>query len=113
MIVTGDIHTSWIADVKEDFGDPDSRTVAAEFVGTSISSGGDGRDGDRALAGIRTLNPHIHHFDARRGYVVIDVGLDRLDATYRRVPYVTRPGAPVETGPRFVVEDGVPGSRRA
>ena len=111
VIVTGDIHTSWIADVKRDFADPASATVAAEFVGTSIASGGDGRDGSSALPGIQSENPHIHYFDARRGYVVVDVGVDRLHAGYRHVPYVTRPGAAVEMGPRFVVENGVPGTR--
>ncbi|MDH3224978.1 MAG: alkaline phosphatase D family protein [Gemmatimonadota bacterium] len=113
IILTGDIHSNWVADVKESFQDPESASVAAEFVGTSISSGGDGRDSAEALPAIQRLNPHIHHFDARRGYVALEVGTDTLTANYRRVPFVTEPGAPVETAARFVVEDGVRGTRRA
>lgn len=111
VILTGDIHSNWVADVKRDFADPDSAVVATEFVGTSISSGGDGQDGAARLEGIQALNPHIHHFDSHRGYVTVDVSSDVLRADYRQVPYVTRPGAGVSTSVSYVVEDGVPGTR--
>ena len=34
----------WAADLKADFNDPNSSTVGTEFVGTSITSGGDCAD---------------------------------------------------------------------
>ena len=40
VVLTGDIHSNWVNDLKVDFDDPDSPTLATEFVGTSISSGG-------------------------------------------------------------------------
>ena len=43
IVLTGDIHTHWVNDLKVDFDDP-SAEVGTEFVGTSISSGGDGED---------------------------------------------------------------------
>ena len=41
VALTGDIHNNRVFDLKEDFSEPSSRTVGTEFVGTSISSGGD------------------------------------------------------------------------
>ena len=41
MLITGDWHSTFVNDIKADFSDPDSTTVATEFVGTSISSNGD------------------------------------------------------------------------
>ena len=41
MIITGDWHSTFVNDIKADFSDPGSATVATEFVGTSISSNGD------------------------------------------------------------------------
>ena len=38
VVLTGDIHSSWVTDLKTDFADPTSPVVATEFVGTSISS---------------------------------------------------------------------------
>jgi alkaline phosphatase D len=38
VVITGDIHSSWVADLKTDFTDPASPAVGTEFVGTSISS---------------------------------------------------------------------------
>ncbi len=38
VVLTGDIHSSWVTDLKADFADGASPVVATEFVGTSISS---------------------------------------------------------------------------
>jgi alkaline phosphatase D len=54
-------------------------------------------------------NPHIHFFNAQRGYVRCSATPERLVADYRVVPWVTRPGAPIETRASFVVEAGRPG----
>src|SRR5882762_3484886 len=44
VVITGDIHSNWVSDLKLDFDNPSSATVGTEFVGTSITSGGDGND---------------------------------------------------------------------
>ena len=44
IVISGDVPNNWLADLKADFNNPDSPTLATEFVGTSISSGGDGAD---------------------------------------------------------------------
>ena len=109
VVLTGDIHSNWAADLKADFLDPSSNVVGAELVGTSISSGGDGTDADAGPEDVLVRNPHIHFVNRQRGYVRCSVTPDRLTADYRIVPYVTRPGAPLETRASFVVEAGRPG----
>ena len=109
VVVTGDIHSNWAADLKADFRDPSSATVGAELVGTSISSGGDGADVRDNTEDTLSRNPHVHFFNGQRGYVRCDVTPERLAADYRVLPYVTRPGAKMVTRASFVVEDGRPG----
>jgi len=73
---------------------PDERSpvIAPEFVGTSITSGGDGSEVQPSTAAILVRNPHIRFFNNRRGYCLHKVGPARLETTFRAVPYVTRPG---------------------
>ena len=101
VVVTGDWHANCVADLKADFDDPVSPVVGTEFVGTSISSGGDGSDrpgyAERAMA----ENPHLRFFNAQRGYVRCEVTPQRWRTDFRTVPYVSRPGAArVDTAPR-------------
>ena len=112
VVVTGDIHSNWAADLKADFRDPASATVGAELVGTSITSGGDGTEARDNTEDTLARNPHIHFFNGQRGYVRCDVTRERLAADYRVLPYVTRPGAEAVTRASFVVEDGRPGLQR-
>lgn len=111
IVVTGDVHSNWVAELKTNFEDASSRTVAPEFIGTSMSSGGDGNDGtfDR----IQSLNPHVKFQNARRGYVRVELTRQVCRADYRVVPFVTKPGAPVSTSASFVVEAGRPHVNRA
>ncbi len=111
VVITGDIHSNWAVDLKRNFDDPASEVVGAEFVGTSLSSGGDGGDGTEREAEFRADNPHLHFFNGQRGYVRCSVTADRLTADFRVVPFVTRPDAPIGTRATFVVEDGRPGAQ--
>ena len=38
VVIGGDVHAHWVADLKPDFDDPRSPVVASEFCGTSITS---------------------------------------------------------------------------
>ena len=44
VVLTGDIHSNWVNELRTDFRRAERPSIAAEFVGTSISSGGDGSD---------------------------------------------------------------------
>jgi alkaline phosphatase D len=111
IVLTGDIHSNWVADLKADFADPAAPIVGTEFIGTSLSSGGDGAHasdfGRRGLA----ANPHLRFFNGQRGYVRCHVARDRWTSDYRVVQYVTRPGSPISTRASFVVEHGRPGAQ--
>ena len=110
IVITGDIHTNWVADLKLDFDDPTSPVVGTELVGTSVTSGGDGSDSTEG--GERTLaeNPHLKFFNSQRGYVRCTLTPSSLTAAYRTLAYITRPDAPIHTRATFVVENGRPGA---
>lgn len=112
VVLTGDIHSSWVADLRADFDAPQSRVVGTELVGTSISSGGDGVEISANAQQVLSLNPHIRYYNGRRGYIRVDVAPERLTASYRVVPWVTQPGAPLETRATYVVESGRAGAQK-
>ena len=113
VVITGDIHSNWVNDLKPDSFDTRSTVLATEFAGTSISSGGDRPEKHGDPQGWLPKNPQIHWFNDKRGYVVCDVREADFRADFRILDYVTRPGSPVKTGASFVVENGRPGAQRA
>jgi alkaline phosphatase D len=108
VVLTGDIHSHWAAEVHARHRDPGSPVVATELVTTSVSSGGDGFDSGDEIAALLPENPHIRYFSGRRGYVRARFSADEMRADFRVVPYVSRPGAGVRTGASFVVPDRAP-----
>ncbi|HEX2285637.1 MAG TPA: alkaline phosphatase D family protein [Mycobacterium sp.] len=108
VVLTGDVHSHWAAEVRSRFDDPASPVVATELVTTSISSGGDGSDVRDEIAAVLPENPHIRYFSGRRGYVRARITAEELRADFQVLPYVSRPGAEVQTGASFVVPDRAP-----
>ena len=102
----GDIHSNWANELIADFDDLGSKSVATEFVGTSISSGGDGRAEPKGLTELLAENPFVKFHNAERGYVRCEVTPTTWRTDFRTVEYVSRPGAPLQTRASFVVEDG-------
>ena len=111
-MLTGDVHANYVCDVKENFNDPASRTVATELVGTSITTGGDGMDQATADRVQLAENPHIKFLNRNRGYVRNVLTRSQWTADFRVVDIVTAPGAPIRTRASFVIEDGRPGAQR-
>lgn len=111
VVLSGDYHSFWTNDVKLDSRDESSPTVATEFVGTSITSGGPPYEG---LMSAMPANPHIKFFDSRvRGYVSIDVTPEMMTTRYQVVSDVRDPKATLSTLNTWVVEDGRPGAQIA
>jgi len=106
VVLTGDIHSNWANELIADFDQLDSRVVGTEFVGTSISSSGDGVAKPKHLASTLAENPFVKFHNAQRGYVRCEVTSKQWRTDYRVVPFVTRPGAPVKTEKSFIVEAG-------
>lgn len=104
----GDIHSNWANELKADFDDPESQSVATEFVGTSISSSGDGTAEPKDLAALLSENPFVKFHNAERGYVSCEVTPKAWRSDFKTVEYVSRPGAPLNVRASFVVEDGRP-----
>jgi alkaline phosphatase D len=112
VAIAGDIHSNWANDLVVDFdGRREPTPVAAEFVGTSISSGGDGSDVPKGLESLLAENPFVRFHNNERGYVRCRVTPAEWRTDYQTVAYVTRRGAPLTTRASFVVEDGRPGVR--
>jgi alkaline phosphatase D len=114
MLITGDWHSTFVNDIKADFSEPESATVATEFVGTSISSNGDIPIYGPYYGPMIEANPHIKFFDGdRRGYVRCRVDRDLWRTDLRMVSTVSRSDAPITTFASFAVEDGAPGAKPA
>jgi len=113
IVLTGDIHTNWANELINDFDRPDSTVVGTEFVGTSISSGGDGVAQVKKQDQLLSENPFVKFHNAERGYVSCEVTPSQWRTHYRTVEYVSRPGAPLKTRASFVVESGRPMLQRA
>jgi alkaline phosphatase D len=113
VVVTGDWHSTFVNDILADFRDPGSRTVATEFVGTSITTNGDEEVYGPYYGPMIKYNPHIKFFDGdRRGYVRCSVNAAQWTTDLRMVPTVSRPHAPARTFASFAVLNGQPGAVR-
>jgi alkaline phosphatase D len=106
IVITGDIHANYVNDLQVNADNPKSPVVATEFVGTSISSGGNGSATGKDVDATYAENPFVKLYNKQRGYVMCEATPRKWTSQYRIVPYVNEPGAPVETLRTFVVEDG-------
>ncbi|HET6989120.1 MAG TPA: alkaline phosphatase D family protein [Kribbella sp.] len=110
VVITGDAHKNWVFDLKADFADPESETLATEYLGTSITSGGD--TAPNTVYGPTADNPHLKLQNNQRGYIRVDVTANQWRADFRVSDTVLRPDAPLYTLATFVTDDGKPGARR-
>ena len=91
VVLTGDIHSSWAADLTQDPNNSDlasggynpttgEGSRAVEFVGTSVSSPGVDSDTSGAVANnLKASNPHFKYVNLhRRGYMLVDVTPQRV-----------------------------------
>lgn len=109
VVITGDVHANFVRNVPPDHIRLDAEPVATEFVGTSITSGG-----DRTIStvfGADANNPHLQFQDNHHGYVRCTVTPTLWKADYRVVPSVVDAAdSGVSTIASFVVEKGRAGA---
>lgn len=85
--------------------------VATEFVGTSISTNGEGIVYGPYYGPMVKFNPHIKFFEGdRRGYQRHTLTPDAWRTDLVMVDTVTAPSSPAPVLGSFVVEDGRPGA---
>ena len=112
VVIGGDVHMFWVADLKPDFDAATSPVVATEVVGTSITSQNGRKQAD--IDALMGDNPHLRFGNVeRRGYVRVELTPARMQIDLRAMRTVTQPRAPVDTLASFVVEDGRLGAVRA
>jgi alkaline phosphatase D len=113
VVITGDAHVNCAADLKVDFNDPGSPPIAAEFVGTSVTTGGNGSDTSPGGQEWLAANPHLKFFNNQRGYVRCHVAAQRWRADFLVTDRVSQPGGGISVRKSFVVEAGRPGLQEA
>ncbi|MGI5212153.1 alkaline phosphatase D family protein [Plantactinospora sp. CA-290183] len=120
VMLSGDIHTNLVNDLRIDFEDPDSATVATEFTGAAIASRGATPEEEAGMVALLLPeSPHIRFFEGyHRGYLRCRVDRDSWRTDIRALDtqgwrgQVTSPDAGIRTLASFVVEDGRPGAVR-
>jgi alkaline phosphatase D len=106
VVLTGDVHRSWAANLMQDYGSQ-NRVIGTELVTTSITSGGDGNAAENGLN--PALNPHVKYFKNLRGYVKTRTTTTEMHVDFRAVDKVTVRDYPVKTVGSYVVEADNPG----
>jgi alkaline phosphatase D len=106
VVLTGDIHSNWANELTIQSDKEFKSPVAAEFVGTSISSGGNGRRVPEKLEQTLAENPFVKFHNAERGYVSCEVTPRQWRSDYRTVEFVTKRNAPLNTRASFILEPG-------
>ncbi|HEY6132705.1 MAG TPA: alkaline phosphatase D family protein [Rubrivivax sp.] len=111
VVLGGDVHTHYVAQLKADYDDARSPVVGAEFCGTSISSPSLAQARiDAALA----FNPHVlHGRGTHRGTVHFKLDARSLQADLRAVDDARDAASAVRSAARFVVLVGQPGVQPA
>lgn len=106
VVLTGDIHSNWVNELRIDDREPQQRRIATEFVTTSISSGGNGTDKPKGLDNLLSANPCVKFHNAERGYVRCHITPDSWKSDYMVVDDVLKPFGNVFPRQSFVVESG-------
>jgi alkaline phosphatase D len=107
LVLGGDVHSFWAADLKRDFANARSPAVATEFVGGSITSQGPAAD---RLKAEMAKNPHIRSaLTGVNGYGVVALDAKKAAVSFRTLADVRDAKSTIRTAERFAVEAGRPG----
>lgn len=109
VVLGGDVHAHYVADLRADYGDPKAPVLASEFCGTSISSHGMAQE---RLDQVLPWNPHIKLGRSdRRGYMRFELSAQHLEAELRAVDEPWADSSPLSSMARYVVQAGRPGAQ--
>jgi alkaline phosphatase D len=111
LVLSGDVHTSGVANLKVDFNDPKSATVATEFACPSITSQG---PSVKRVEVLLQENPHVLFANGtRRGYSTVELSSSRCVSRIRTIASASETDSPVRTLATYVVESGRAGAQKA
>ena len=114
-VLTGDVHSSWAYDLpRRPLTGYDASTgrgsLGVELVGTSVSSPsslGAGPNAAKRLTDIRATRPHLRYVDGSyRGYFVLDLTRERLQADYYAVATILDRSTKERFEKGFITESG-------
>jgi alkaline phosphatase D len=109
VVITGDKHQNSVRNVPESYVDIAGPAIATEFVGTSISTGGDSPPA--STHGGDPNNPHILLDDYHRGYVRVELDSETWRTDFRVVDTVRRrEDVAAWTLETWMVQNGEPGA---
>ncbi len=118
VVLTGDIHSSWAADLTPDPNNADpaaggydpssgAGSRAVEFVATSVTSPALPKFGGLLALELKAANPHIKYIDlTQRGYMLLDVDARRTVCEWWYVDRVTTSGGGERFGAAYQVQAG-------
>ncbi len=107
VMLGGDVHANVAAQLRLQAGDERSPIVASELVTTSVSTRGMSK---KLMAQIQGENPDLRHARSdERGYTLIDLRPDRLEAQFLTTPHPVSPYAALSVQARWAVRQGVAG----
>jgi len=110
VVLSGDIHSTWMNNLVLNPDDPHAKVIASEFVSTSISSGFAAASDASIKKNLARLNPQTRYFEgARRGYLRVDADRERWLTEARTVASIAHRTSPVSTTAKFAVERNTPG----
>jgi alkaline phosphatase D len=109
LVIGGDVHSGWVADLKFDFEKDKAPAVATEICGTSITSPSGITEAQ--VAASRKACSFVHFGHTReRGYSVLDLNSQRTQIAMRAISDVHVTDPTVSTLASFQVLLGKPGA---
>jgi alkaline phosphatase D len=106
VVLTGDIHSNWASELRIDDRDEKTPVVAAEFVATSLSSGGDGGDGKTYRERVMAQNPGVRYHNQQRGYLRCTIDAKAWVTDYVVMDKVTTAGGKATVATSLALEGG-------
>ena len=111
VVVGGDRHAFFVADLKRDFGQAREPVLASEVVGTSITSQGPSA---ASIAGALKANPQLKYARGdKRGYATAELTAARCTIGFEALDDEKQKDSAIRRLATFVVEDGVTGAKPA
>ncbi|WP_117192797.1 alkaline phosphatase D family protein [Rhizobium terrae] len=109
IVIGGDLHAFYAADVKRDFSDEKAAPIATEFVGGSITSDS---PSEASLAAALAENPHLRFASDKHGYAIMRLNDRSAEVDFIGVADRKQRNSPASVFQSFAVSDGIAGVNR-
>lgn len=113
VIGSGDMHQHVVGALPSDPDDPLSAPLAAEFLATSVTSGGSGNVRQAHQLNALERNPHVKLLNNQRGYQLYRADARHWWADIKVLDQVDAPNGQIATLATYAVEQGQAGPQEA